>query len=111
MQPQHRLWQILDLEDGNAPFAVFAAKIKLGRALGVYGPKMDETLGCIKCVRDVIAHQSTPRNFTNPSIEAAVIKIDKKPMTGSTTVRTRYCAICLATTKLLIKDAFEQGGK
>ncbi len=98
-------------EDANAPFATFAAKIKLGRALGIYGPKMDKTLCRIKDVRNVFAHRSTPIDFTHPSVEAAVMKMNSQPMTGSTPVRTRYCAICLATTKLLIKDAFEQGGK
>jgi hypothetical protein len=104
---------ILDtwFEDANAPFATFAAKIKLGRALAIYGPKMDQTLCRIKDVRNVFAHRSTPIDFTNPAIEAVVKKMNDKAMTGFTPVRTRYCAICLATTKLLIKDAFEQGGK
>lgn len=98
-------------EDANAPFATFAAKIKLGRALGIYGPKMDKMLCSIKDVRNVFAHRSTPINFTHPNIEAAVMKMNQRPMTGPTPVRTRYCAVCLATAKLLIKDAFEQGGK
>lgn len=98
-------------EDANAPFATFAAKIKLGRALGIYGPKMDKMLCRIKDIRNVFAHRSTPITFTNPNIEAAVMKMNPRPMTGSTPVRTRYCAVCLATAKLLIKDAFKQGGK
>lgn len=95
----------------NAPFQTFAAKIKLGRALAIYGPKMEKVLNSIKDIRNVFAHRSTPIDFTNPTIENEVKKLNDRPMIGRHPARTRFFAICIATAKLLIDDAFENGGK
>jgi hypothetical protein len=44
----------------NAAFGSFAAKIQLGRALGIYGPVMHGQLTVIKNVRNQFAHCAVP---------------------------------------------------
>lgn len=55
----------------NAPFASFAAKIKLGRALAIYGPAMEKRLSTIKDVRNAFAHSAIPLGFTHAAITTA----------------------------------------
>jgi hypothetical protein len=95
----------------NAPFGTFAAKIKLGRGLAVYGPKMESKLGLIKDIRNVFAHRSTHIDFANPTIANEVKKFLDKPAKQGVRIRAIYSAVCLATAKLLIDDAFKNGGK
>lgn len=93
----------------NAPFRTFSAKIKLGRALAIYADKMDARLNIIKNVRNVFAHRSTPMDFSHPVLAKEADKL--KTRATQPGGRMTYCATGLALAKLLIKDAFEHGGK
>lgn len=95
----------------NAPFGTFSAKIKLGRALGIYGPKMESALNAIKEIRNVFAHRSTPIDFNHPAIAKEVRRLFDEPLLSEGAYKTRYCASCLAFSQKLVDDAFENGGK
>jgi hypothetical protein len=97
--------------DANAPFGTFSAKIKLGRALGLYGEKTEAILCGLKDIRNVFAHRSMPIDFTHPRIVLEVSGLAKDPMIGERPVRTRYISLCLAWAKLLLFDAHKHGGK
>lgn len=95
-------------EGENAPFGTFSAKIKLGRALGIYREKMEGRLVIIKNVRNVFAHRSTPITFGHPSIKQEIEKLrTRKTHEGA----AAYYSMCLALSKLLIQDGFKHGGK
>ncbi len=95
----------------NAPFGTYSAQIKLGRALGIYGPIMEKTLSTIKDIRNVFAHRSSPIDFNDPTISRHVRALADAPLIGDTPIKTRYCAICVRIAKALIEDAFKHGGK
>lgn len=62
-------------EDANAPFGSFSSKIKLGRALAIYGARTESDLIVIKNIRNVFAHRSLPLDFSHPSIQKEALKL------------------------------------
>lgn len=96
--------------EANAPFGTFSAKIKLGRALGIYGPQMEKRLEKVKNVRNVFAHRTSPIDFKHPSIEAEINTMMPNAI-KTDAARVRYCATCLALARLLVDDSFKNGGK
>lgn len=61
-----------DLFDGdkNGPLATFSARIRLGYAVGLYGPLTKEELECIKAVRNAFAHGALTLDFKTPDVVA-----------------------------------------
>jgi DNA-binding MltR family transcriptional regulator len=57
------------LED--APLATFAARIRIGYALGIYGPKTRDDLTFIRHVRNVFAHTRHAVDFDTKEISDA----------------------------------------
>jgi hypothetical protein len=54
-----------------AALASFASRIRLGFALGVYGPSMRDDLDCIKNIRNLFAHFWGPASFDHDEIKSA----------------------------------------
>ena len=46
----------------------FSARIKIGRAIGIFGPKLNDMLDTIRRVRNVFAHSVIPLEFTHELI-------------------------------------------
>ena len=97
--------------DATAPFGSFAAKIKLGRALGIYKERMDARLLGVKDIRNVFAHRASPIDFTHPTLDAACRKLIAPRQFDEGGARSAYCGTCMALAKLLVADAFEYGGR
>ena len=49
----------------NGPLFSFAARIKIGRAIGIYGAKLQRMMNTIRQVRNVFAHSVRPLTFAN----------------------------------------------
>src|SRR5258708_3381722 len=62
-------------EDKDSPLASFAARIRIGYALGIYGPKTRNDLTCIRHVRNILAHARKHIDFKTPEIVAACDQI------------------------------------
>ncbi|MCW3846129.1 DUF4145 domain-containing protein [Sphingomonas sp. LB-2] len=101
-------------EGAHAPFQTFSAKIKLGRAFGIYGPRTEELLNTIREIRNAFAHALTPLGFDNPTIANACLgMVDRppsEPVEGEDhPMRTRYHASCIWAFEKLMDDAKENG--
>ena len=55
--------------DEMSPLHSFAARIRVGFALGIYGPKMNEDLETIKYIRNLFAHFPEPATFNVQQLE------------------------------------------
>lgn len=98
-------------EGPNAPFGTFAAKIALGRALGIFGPHMEGRLRLIKDIRNAFAHCSTPLDFEHKDLKVLRTELDHQPEARvERKTRVIFSASCVANVRLLIQNAFERGG-
>jgi hypothetical protein len=52
----------------TSPLATFSARIKIGYALGIYGPDMKSDLQTIEHIRNVFAHSRRHLDFSSPEI-------------------------------------------
>lgn len=82
-----------------APGKSFSAKIKLGLALGRYGPITADRLTIVKDIRNAFAHALRPLDFTHPTIVAACDKLYGPPFfSGNPSpeigARAKYLAFC-----------------
>jgi hypothetical protein len=72
--------------DRNAPLSTFAARIRLGYALRIFGPKTLSDLQCIKAVRNAFAHSLMTFDFAAPEIatvcDALVLWAKSTPIAG-----------------------------
>src|SRR5262249_54463894 len=57
-----------ELFEGMGPLATFSAKIKLGYALGFYGPRTRHDFLIFNEIRNAFAHAPHPLTFKNKSI-------------------------------------------
>jgi len=58
-------------EDQDSPLATFSSKIRLGYAMGVYGPKTRDDLNIMRYVRNVFAHTRNHVTFNTEEIASA----------------------------------------
>lgn len=65
-------WQRLFDDNVNGPLSNFAAKIKMGYALGIYKKDIRDELDLIRHIRNTFAHAKFPINFESAEMEAAV---------------------------------------
>lgn len=98
-------------EGPTAAFGSFAAKITLGRALGIYGEHMADRLSLIKDIRNAFAHRSRPLDFRHEALSLLREKLDPAPerRRGHAT-RAVFSAACVSVARLLIANAIERGG-
>jgi len=57
--------QIFAGSEGNGPLSTFSARIRVGFALGIYGPDMKADLETIQLVRNVFAHSRRHLEFSS----------------------------------------------
>jgi DNA-binding MltR family transcriptional regulator len=60
---------------GYGPIATFSARIELGFALQIFGPKTKADLGIIRTIRNRFAHELHPILFSDPDIAVACDRI------------------------------------
>lgn len=90
----------------DAPLRSFSAKIKIGRALGIYAGNLHGMLDRIRRVRNVFAHSIRPLSLTHELVEKELNKLpaatlSKVKLAGLqldlsrlTPHRERYLAVC-----------------
>jgi hypothetical protein len=95
----------------NAPFKSFAAKIVLGRALGIYGPGLETRLNHIKNVRNAFAHRSIPLDFTHPTLVDVTDKLSFVParLQPEMPHKIVFGAVCVALAHSLGTYSQEKG--
>jgi hypothetical protein len=59
----------------DSPLGSLSAKIKVGFALGVYGPETRADLDTIRGIRNAFAHARRPIKFDTPEIAAECAKL------------------------------------
>lgn len=66
-------------EDHDSPLSSFAAKIRIGYALNIYGRHISDDLNCLRSLRNAFAHSSNHVDFSTPEIVAAcdVLKLPR----------------------------------
>ena len=57
-------------EGANAPLAMFAAKIRVGEALGIYPRAVRDELDAIRLIRNAFAHSWEQVSFATPAVVA-----------------------------------------
>ncbi len=99
-------------EGPNAPFGIFSAKIKLGRALAIYGEHMEGRLVVIKDIRNAFAHTSTPLDFGNPAFKPLCLQLvpDREKVAGKP-MKVVFGTACLALTRTLVGWAIAEAGE
>jgi hypothetical protein len=93
------------LFDNDAPLANFSAKIKIGRALRLYGPQTRAELDRIREIRNLFAHAKKKILFSTPEIAAmcSTLKFFDKapdrglppPQTAASLPKYRFIVTCV----------------
>ena len=84
----------------TAPLSSFAARIKLGRAIGIYGPHYNGMLDTIRRVRNAFAHSVIPLEFSHEAISDECRNlpealVDKPGLDHNLSLyRERYIGVC-----------------
>jgi hypothetical protein len=88
----------------NAPFQSFSAKIALGRAIGIYGAKLERSLTLVRKIRNAFAHRMLPLDFSNPAVAAACTKL--APSANPDVLpRIAFSGACLGFADMLRSEA------
>ena len=97
----------------GAPLRDFSAKIKMGFALGVYGPNTRADLDSIREVRNSFAHTMSPIYFNTPEVENVckrIIILDQfdilDPFDLSSEIKDASTRICFITTAMYFAAVF-----
>ncbi len=94
-------------EGQGAPFGTFAAKITLGRALGIYSDYTERRLIFIKDVRNAFAHSVRPLDFKHATLAAACHQKLPPPNVNTKDIiptQALFYAHCHALAGILTKD-------
>ena len=89
-------------EEEAAPLRDFAAKIRMGYALGLFGEETKKNLDIIRAIRNVFAHAAHPVNFSTVEISNACALLTVPSPVGaeddkkykSVTGRERFRLVC-----------------
>jgi hypothetical protein len=126
-----RMYFQVDAEFANlfmgpmAPLGSFSTRIKVGKALAIYGSQVEDMLDSIRQIRNVFAHSAKPLPFTHPTIldeldklppaeihfqteQLAIYGLDFDRMTAA---RARFVTVCLILVDLLKASAKLHHGK
>lgn len=85
----------------EAPLASFSAKIKVGRALAIYGPKTYNWLNIVRNIRNAFAHSVRPVTFGHRLISTECNRLPEMELERETRpddlhpMRERYVAVCV----------------
>jgi len=103
-------------EQPNAPLGTFSARIKTGRALGIYGPLLEKKLNKIRNIRNQFAHALVPIDFGNELVAKEcesfpLAMMPKWPLPNDwSDTRIRYVTACFAATDYLVGWSMNNGG-
>lgn len=99
--------------DVGAPLASFSSKIKMGRAMGVYGPVTESALNEVRAIRNAFAHALRPLTFKNPTISREVGRLTiPYPLTDlrlPDDARERFRLICNGLYGIILKNGIGYG--
>jgi hypothetical protein len=99
----------------DAPMATFSAKIRMGRALSIYGEITQTRFGLVKDIRNAFAHALRPLDFNHPTIVEACKGLAKRPLPkpdgNLAPARIRYIAFCYSMSMHLYQIAELHGGQ
>lgn len=91
----------------TAPLSSFSARIKVGRAIGIYGSKLHNMMDVIRRVRNAFAHSLRPIRFTEPLVAKECSALPEARLGEMTRgydldpLRERYLAVCVRTAVIL----------
>jgi hypothetical protein len=99
----------------GAVLGSLSARIQLGQALGIYGPKMTAMLDAIRNVRNAFAHAVKPIGFDHELVakECAPLPDERLSVTLATPLlpdRERYIAACMILVNRLEDHAARHSG-
>lgn len=102
----------------TAPLQTLSARIKMGRALGVYGAYIEEILDSVRRIRNTFAHSARPVSFADELVDTECSKLPDakldimttKPGTVLHTNRERYLAVCLSLESIFHDYAMRHQG-
>ena len=108
----------------QAPLGTLSARIKLGKALGLYGSQVLGWLDSIRKIRNVYAHAANSIPFSHPTIISELetlppseIHVQRSSilhdldLSRMSAARARYLGVCFALTDLFNASAKLHGGK
>ena len=92
-------------EEEASPLRDFAAKIRMGYAIGLFGEETKKNLDMIRVIRNVFAHAPSPVNFSTVEIKDACALLKMPIPMGAandqkatnTTGRERFRLVCERT--------------
>ena len=90
MRPDLSTSQIDEIFTGTAPLATFSSRIKIGYALGLYGPKTRSDLDGVRELRNAFAHGSAAVNFDAPEIVQRCGRLSCAELSLPQTAREKY---------------------
>ena len=82
---------------GDAPFASFSAKIRLGYALSIFGRSTRNDLDTIREIRNAFAHSTRPLDFSRPVVAACCNLLracERHPVLQPADPKFRFGATC-----------------
>ncbi len=103
-------------ENANAPLSSFSSRIKLGRALGIYGPLLEKKLNRIRQIRNQFAHALVPLDLSNDLIAREcdafpLMMLLKWPLPNEwSDARIRFISACFDSTDYLVGWSMNNGG-
>lgn len=90
-----------DLFNSGAPLRAFSAKIKMGFALGLYGPKTRKDLDLIRDVRNSLAHAMVRLDFDTEQVANVCRRITLVDRVARTSGKIDFSRMALANVYLL----------
>jgi len=104
----------------TAPLSNFSSRIKLGRAIAIYGSQLHTVLDTIRRVRNTFAHSVRPLKFSHELIEAEVLSLRALTLAhlrleglakNCPPLRERYVTNCLTIALILERNAAKHAGE
>lgn len=107
---------------GEGLLATFSAKIKMGYALGLFGPETRDDLNILREVRNACAHSKRPISFDLAVVSTVVRRLHilrnarpgdplEKTLLETSTWRSKFTRAALATSIRLIQSRRRMTGK
>lgn len=96
----------------SAPLGTLSAKIKLGKAIGLYQSKVENALDAMRRIRNAFAHSAKPLPFTHPliaevlefiqpALEAAWFAERGHDITHMSAEKAKYLSLCFELLRML----------
>lgn len=104
-------------EGSDAPLGGFYARIRTGKALGIYGERLEKNLGVIRVVRNQFAHALIPLTLEHPLVtkECALFPLamlTKWPLPNEwSDTRIRFVSACFEAADFLVGWSINHGGR